>query len=196
MFALGFKTRVDPFCMLSHLCDPQIHLWCDTCWLYRGKHSSLAFLIHVSADHWWDETIFGYAWKGVSGTEHKSAHYRWDVYSLTQNGLLFSGASIGCLFTGIVLKNYEENPDDNTATNQTASVLRETIVQKSCGVDFCLNKEKEQNLYSIVHFNNFTVGAITQSPRPEEEPENLFGTTPVSNIIHLFFQGKTTSTFS
>ena len=34
--ALDFKARVDPFCVLSALCDPQIHLWCDTCWLYRG----------------------------------------------------------------------------------------------------------------------------------------------------------------
>ena len=39
-----------PFCMLSHLCDPQIHLWCDTCWLYRGQHGSWAFLIPVLAD--------------------------------------------------------------------------------------------------------------------------------------------------
>ena len=29
---------------------PQIHLWCDTCWLYRGQHGSWAFLIHVPAD--------------------------------------------------------------------------------------------------------------------------------------------------
>ena len=33
--------------VLSHLCDPQIHLWHDTCWLYRGQHGSLAFSIHV-----------------------------------------------------------------------------------------------------------------------------------------------------
>ena len=103
--------------------------------------------------------------------------------------VFFSGASIGCLFTGIVLKSYEANPDDNTATNQSASILRETIVQKSCGVDFCLNKEKEKNLYSIIHFNNFSVGAITPSPRPEEETENLFGTTPVSYIIDSLFPG-------
>ena len=30
--ALGFKARVDPFCVLSRLCDPQNHLLCDTCW--------------------------------------------------------------------------------------------------------------------------------------------------------------------
>ena len=24
--------------MLSHLCDPQIHFWCNTCWLKRGQH--------------------------------------------------------------------------------------------------------------------------------------------------------------
>ena len=28
---------------------PRIHLWCDTCWLYRGQHEhgSCAFLIHI-----------------------------------------------------------------------------------------------------------------------------------------------------
>ena len=31
MSVLCFKVRVDPFCMLSCLCDPQIHLWSDTC---------------------------------------------------------------------------------------------------------------------------------------------------------------------
>ena len=46
MSALGFKARVDPFCMLPCLCDPQIHLWCDTCW----QHGSPAFLIHLPAD--------------------------------------------------------------------------------------------------------------------------------------------------
>ena len=34
-------------CVLLHLCDPQIHLWCDTCWLYRGQHGSWAFSIHI-----------------------------------------------------------------------------------------------------------------------------------------------------
>ena len=33
---LGFKVRVDPFCVLTCLHDLQIHLWCDTCWLQRG----------------------------------------------------------------------------------------------------------------------------------------------------------------
>ena len=39
-----------PFCVLSCLCGPQIHLWCDACWLYRGQHDSQAFLIHVIID--------------------------------------------------------------------------------------------------------------------------------------------------
>ena len=101
---------------------------------------------------------------------------------LSKTTCVFSGASIGCLFTGIVLKSYEATPDNSTTINQTASILRETLVHKSCGVDFCLNKEKEENLYSIVHFNNFSVGAIPPSPRPEEETENLFGTTPVGYV--------------
>ena len=36
--------------MLFHLCDPLIHLWCDTCWLHRGQHGSWAFLIHILTD--------------------------------------------------------------------------------------------------------------------------------------------------
>ena len=28
MSALSFKARFDPF--LSEMCDPQIHLWCNT----------------------------------------------------------------------------------------------------------------------------------------------------------------------
>ena len=37
-------------CMHSYLCDPQVHLWCDTYWLYRSQHGSWAFLIYVLAD--------------------------------------------------------------------------------------------------------------------------------------------------
>ena len=48
----GFQSQ-DGFlaCMLSCLCAiPQIHLWCGTCWLYRGQHGNWAFLIHLPAD--------------------------------------------------------------------------------------------------------------------------------------------------
>ena len=48
----GFQSQGGSLCMLSHLCDPQIHLWCDTCWLYRGQHGSRAFCRHVHK-HWW-----------------------------------------------------------------------------------------------------------------------------------------------
>ena len=102
------------------------------------------------------------------------------AFSFRKSDLLFSGASIGCLFTGIVLKSYDSTPNNNTVINQTVSITREIIAQKSCGVDFCLDKEKEKNLYSIVHFNNFSDGVITPPPRLEEETENLFGTTSVS----------------
>ena len=30
-------------CVLSCPCDPQIHLWCDTCRLQRGQHGSRTF---------------------------------------------------------------------------------------------------------------------------------------------------------
>ena len=36
--------------MLSHLYDPQIHLWCYTSRLYRGQHGRRAFSIHVFID--------------------------------------------------------------------------------------------------------------------------------------------------
>ena len=44
---VGFQSKGGSLFVLSHLCNPQIHLWCDTCWLYRGQHSSQAFLIHI-----------------------------------------------------------------------------------------------------------------------------------------------------
>ena len=33
------------------LCDSQIHLWCNACWLCRGQYSSWAFSVHVLTDH-------------------------------------------------------------------------------------------------------------------------------------------------
>ena len=39
-----------PFCKLSHLYDPQIHLLRNTCWLYSGQHGGRAFSIDVFAD--------------------------------------------------------------------------------------------------------------------------------------------------
>ena len=48
---LGFQNQGGShFCVLSHLCDSQIYLWCDTCWLYRGQHGSQAFSIYMLAD--------------------------------------------------------------------------------------------------------------------------------------------------
>ena len=49
MSPLGFKARVDPSLVCFVACMqwiPDIHLWCDTCWLYRGQHGSWAFSIH------------------------------------------------------------------------------------------------------------------------------------------------------
>ena len=39
-------------CMLSCMCDPWIHLWCNTCWMYWGPLGSQVFSIHVLADYW------------------------------------------------------------------------------------------------------------------------------------------------
>ena len=49
----GFKARVDPSLACFVTCMqwiPEIHLWCNTCWLYGGQHGSWAFSIHVPAD--------------------------------------------------------------------------------------------------------------------------------------------------
>ena len=46
--ALGFKARVDPslVCFLAQRI-PQIHLWCHTCQLYSGQHSSQPCFLHA-----------------------------------------------------------------------------------------------------------------------------------------------------
>ena len=83
-----------------------------------------------------------------------------------------------------MLKCYNKAADDTTTLNETAVLsLKKPTVPNSCGVDFCLNREKEKDLYSIVHFNNFSIGAIPPSPLPEKEVENLFGTTEVGTIL-------------
>ena len=46
----GFQSQGRSLYMLSHLCDPQIHLWCNTCWLYTGQHGSWAVSYHILAD--------------------------------------------------------------------------------------------------------------------------------------------------
>ena len=46
----GSQSHGGSLCVLFHLCDPQIYLWCDTCRLYRGQHGSQTFSIHVLAD--------------------------------------------------------------------------------------------------------------------------------------------------
>ena len=59
----GFQNQVGShFCVSSHLCDPQIHLWCNTCWLYRRQHGSQAFCVHELAP----APKTGYAWTGYA----------------------------------------------------------------------------------------------------------------------------------
>ena len=46
----GFKARVDPLLACFLICmqwNPQIHFWCDTCWLYSSQHDSRAFWTHT-----------------------------------------------------------------------------------------------------------------------------------------------------
>ena len=53
MSPLGFKAKVDPLlaCFVARVqWIPEIHLWCNTCWLYRGHRGSWAILIHIPAD--------------------------------------------------------------------------------------------------------------------------------------------------
>ena len=53
----GFETQGGSLaCVLSRLCDPEIHFWCNTCWLFRGQRGSL-FDPHTCRScvhkHWW-----------------------------------------------------------------------------------------------------------------------------------------------
>ena len=51
--ALHFKARVDPLLVCFLTCVqqiPQIHLWCNTYWLYTGQHVSQDFSIHILTD--------------------------------------------------------------------------------------------------------------------------------------------------
>ena len=75
MSPLGFKARVDPSLACFVACMqwiPEIHLWCDTCWLYRGQHGSQAFsstylqvclqaLVEVSGSKPWPSVL--HAWR-------------------------------------------------------------------------------------------------------------------------------------
>ena len=48
---LGFKARVDPSLACFTACVPwipEIHLWCDTCWLYRGHHGGQPRSLHAT----------------------------------------------------------------------------------------------------------------------------------------------------
>ena len=49
MSALDFKAKVDPLtCFITcKQWNPQIHLWCDTCWPLDGQHGGQTILIHV-----------------------------------------------------------------------------------------------------------------------------------------------------
>ena len=47
---LGFKARMDPSLACFVPClpwIPEIHLWCNNCWLYRGQHGSWPRSLHA-----------------------------------------------------------------------------------------------------------------------------------------------------
>ena len=57
-FVLGFKARVDDPSLACFIAcaqwNPQIHLWCNTCWPLGSQDASRAILIHILANkHWW-----------------------------------------------------------------------------------------------------------------------------------------------
>ena len=48
---LGFKARLDPWLACFVTCMPwipEIHLWCDTCWLCRGQHGGQSHSLHAT----------------------------------------------------------------------------------------------------------------------------------------------------
>ena len=53
MAVLDFKAGADAlraYFIVYVQMFPQIYLWCDTCWLYRGQHVSWAFVSFVLAE--------------------------------------------------------------------------------------------------------------------------------------------------
>ena len=50
MSALGFKARVDPFCVILTCVILRFTFGVTPIWLYRGQHGNWAFLIHIPAD--------------------------------------------------------------------------------------------------------------------------------------------------
>ena len=46
------KPEWIPFCMLSRLCDPQVHFWCNTSWLYGGPpKKKLLYCVRMPVTH-------------------------------------------------------------------------------------------------------------------------------------------------
>ena len=88
---LGYKARVDLSLACFLACtDPQIYLWCDTCWMYRGQHGIRAFLIHVLTDHvimHLSINSFPLCAKSSCGLNLYRKHFLWSFYKESSDGV-------------------------------------------------------------------------------------------------------------
>ena len=65
-------------CFVTHTQqNPQIHLWCDTCWPLGSQHCSWAIPIHILANkHWWGSRLGSIVHTAVSHCETRQTLYR------------------------------------------------------------------------------------------------------------------------
>ena len=57
--------------------NPQIHLWCDTCWPLGSQHCSWAIPIHILANkHWWGLRLGSIVHAAASHCETRQTLYR------------------------------------------------------------------------------------------------------------------------
>ena len=73
--ALGFKTSVNPSLLCVVVClqwNPQIHLWCDTCWPTDSQHGSVSWL------HWTKQK-FSHCMESDSYSNPNCQPQEWDL---------------------------------------------------------------------------------------------------------------------
>ena len=120
---------------------PEIHLWCDTCWLYRGQHGSWAFLIHVPTD------VSANIGRGPGRTHdcpcHKhsavdhSATLAWQ-FGIGLGELANQGPEnvhqIVCNFVWKIVQNFVHEIVYNFVHNIVHNLVSETLIAKLCEI--------------------------------------------------------------
>ena len=136
-------------CMLSHLCDPQIHLWCDICWVYRGQHGSWAFLMYILADV---STSIGGDLEPTTVCAARNKHSTVN-YSTTSARLDISSCQdVGCFISNLVLYlcSYLKSYLSLTRVALTASICQTVSVLLSHWRPFPVETSKPLLLQRMV----------------------------------------------